>query len=55
MIWKVASIGLVLWFIQSYFHLPAAMTVLLGIAGLMAMVVQFFMNSHRLAEPARKS
>lgn len=54
MIWKIASIGLVLWFLESIFHLPIAMTVLLGIAAVMAMVAQFFMNSHRLAEPVRK-
>ena len=54
MIWKIASIGLVLWFIQSYFHLPVAMTVLLGIAGVMAVVAQFMMTSHRLAESSRK-
>jgi phosphate starvation-inducible membrane PsiE len=54
MIWKIASIGLILWFIQSYFHFPVAMAVLLGIAGVMAVVAQFIMTSHRLVEPSRK-
>ncbi len=54
MIWKIASIGLILWFIQSYFQLPVAMTVLLGIAGVMAAVAHFIMTSHRLARSSHK-
>ena len=54
MIWRIVSFGLVLWIVQYEFHLPAAMTVLLGIAVLTVLVGIQIRTSHRLTDASRK-
>jgi hypothetical protein len=55
MIWKIVSFGLVLWFVQSMFHLTGAMTLLLGIVALTALVSREILASHRMQRASRKS
>ncbi len=55
MIWKIVSFGLILWFVQSMLHLTAAMTLLVGIVALTALVAREIMSSHRMEGAARKS
>ena len=54
MIWKLAAVGLILWFIQSAFHLTVAMTVLLSIGAVMVFVAFLLKTSHGLAAVSRK-
>jgi hypothetical protein len=54
MIWKLAAIGLILWFIQSAFHLTVAMTVLLSIGVGTVFVATLLKTSHGLAAVSRK-
>lgn len=54
MIWKIPAIVLVLWLVQSYFHLPVAITVLLGITAVMAVIVQMHLSAQRLADDTRE-
>lgn len=54
MIWKIVSIGLVLWFVQSAFHLTVAMTVLISIVAVTAFVATLLRSSHGLAAVSRK-
>ena len=55
MIWKIVSFGLILWFVQSMFHLTGAMTLLVGIVALTALVAREIMTSRGIEGTTRKS
>jgi hypothetical protein len=54
MIWKVISLGLILWFIQTAFHLTGTMTLLLSIPLVLGLVANFILSSRGLAAVSRK-
>ena len=55
MIWKIVAFGLVLWFVQSMFHLNGAMTLLVGIVALTALVARLLVTIRQPAQAVRKS
>jgi len=55
MIWKIVAFGLVLWFVQSMFHLNGAMTLLVGIVALTALVARLLVTMRQPAQAVRKS
>ena len=53
MIWKIPAFGLVLWLVQSTFHLNGAMTTLVGIVTMTALIALQIRTSHKTVELKR--
>ena len=53
MIWKIPAFGLVLWLVQYTFHLNVAMTILVGIVTMTALVAMQIRSSHQAVEVKR--
>jgi hypothetical protein len=53
MIWKIPAFGLVLWLVQYFFHLNVAMTVLVGLVTMTALIAMQLRASHKTLEVKR--